>query len=94
MNAAWTKIWPQCVGEYFSNIALPKVNTSQLINIGRQIRGKDFEDLDDSDILEVLQADDTELAIEDLVELHPKDNQGNQADSGIVVSKDLLSINC
>ncbi|KAK9712139.1 hypothetical protein QE152_g25071 [Popillia japonica] len=34
----------------------------------------------------------TESTIEDLVELHPEDNQENQTDDGIVVSKDLLSI--
>ncbi|KAK9737349.1 hypothetical protein QE152_g10778 [Popillia japonica] len=63
MNAAWKNICPQCVRQCFANIALPEVNTNQLINIGRQIGGKGFEHLDDSDILEVLHADDTELTI-------------------------------
>ncbi|KAK9731093.1 hypothetical protein QE152_g13999 [Popillia japonica] len=69
-----------------------RINTSQLINIGRQIGVGGFKDLDDSDILRVPQADDTELTIEDLMELHSEDNQENQADDGIVVSKDLLWI--
>ncbi|KAK9752389.1 hypothetical protein QE152_g4277 [Popillia japonica] len=51
-NAAWKNIWSQCLRQYFSNIALPEVNTSQLINTGRQIGGEGFEDLDASDILE------------------------------------------
>ncbi|KAK9729249.1 hypothetical protein QE152_g16021 [Popillia japonica] len=78
MNAAWKNICPQCVRQCCANIALPEVNTSQLIYIGRQIEGKDFEDLDDSDILEVLHADDTKLTIEDLMELHLEDNKENQ----------------
>ncbi|KAK9738093.1 hypothetical protein QE152_g10209 [Popillia japonica] len=82
MNTAWKNIWPRCDRQCFANITLPK-----LINIGRQIGGEGFEDFNDSD---------TELAIEDLMELHPEEGgEGfedfNDSDTELAI-EDLMEL--
>lgn len=71
MNAVWRPLWPECVEDDVGDAS--DCNVENLLCLGRQIGGEGFQDLELSDINELLEAHDAELSVHELIELEETD---------------------
>ncbi|KAK9498838.1 hypothetical protein O3M35_003394 [Rhynocoris fuscipes] len=86
MNHVWKKIWPECIKTTDAEVNfLPEVRQN-ILDLAHDLG---FEDLNESDVLDLLAADREPLSYEELIQLQAE--PAIDEDTEPVVSKQLTS---
>ncbi|KAG7174211.1 Tigger transposable element-derived protein 1-like 158, partial [Homarus americanus] len=65
MNSVWRKLWPECVHNFVSFPSVPAVRKTILT----LVKKAGFDEVDDTDVEDLLDSHNEELTNEDLIEL-------------------------
>ena len=86
MNQIWKKIWPECIQSHEEVESLSKIREN-ILNLANDIG---FENMEESDLIDLLDADREHLSNEELIQLEPA--QANTIEeSKPIKSKQLTS---
>ena len=78
LNACWRKLWPEAVNTFEGFAEADEVR--QIVALARKVGGDGFEDLDDSEVQELIASHSSELTDEDLEELVRSDEEAGDDD--------------